>query len=171
MLRKIIFLVIVSYILVLLQSSFLIHFNILGAIPNFILILVFLLNFFEEPNEHWGIFGAVIGGFFLDIFSTSFLGSSIICLIIMSFFIKKFLHILKETPNRYPIIYFLPLFIFSVILYDFLLGLTFYFFTSSSFQFSLGLVTLIKIVYNLVFALFGFCLFKGCKLYEIFKKI
>jgi len=153
--RKILILILIAvfYILTLFQSSFLVHFNISGVVPNLVLILVCLLSFFEKPNQHLGIFGAIIGGFFLDIFSNSFIGISIIVLIIISFFIKKSLHFLKETSERYPIIYFLPLFIFSLIFYDLALVLV------SQFNLSLGF--LIEIIYNSAFAFLGFYIFKG----------
>ncbi len=152
MIKKILLLIAVFYILVLLQSSFLVHFNIFGVVPNLVLILVCLLSFFEKPNEYRGIFGAVIGGFFLDIFSNSFIGISIIILVVISFFIKKSLHLLKETSKRYPIIYFLPLFIFSLIFYSF---------SSSVFQFSFSLSFLVEIIYNSVFAFLCFYICKG----------
>jgi len=153
MIKKTLLLIAVFYILVLLQSSFLVHFNISGTVLNLILILVCLLSFFEKPNEYQGIFGAVIGGFFLDIFSNSFIGISIITLVVISFFIKKSLHLLKETSKRYPIIYFLPLFLFSLIFYDLFLAFTF--------QFNFGLNFLIEIIYNSVFAFLGFYICKG----------
>ena len=55
--KKILILVIVFYILVLFQISFLVHFNIfdgsfLGWSPNLILIAVILLNIFENPQKN-----------------------------------------------------------------------------------------------------------------------
>jgi hypothetical protein len=125
------------------------------------------LSFFGEPKENLGIFGAIFGGFFLDIFSNSFLGLSIGGLLIVSFFIKYSLYILKETPEKYPLRYFLPLLFFSIIFYDLFLNFTFYFLNSLPFQ--LGLSTLIKIVYNLTLGFLFFYFYK--KGYGIFQKI
>jgi len=96
--KKILILVIVFYILVLFQISFLVHFNIfdgsfLGWSPNLILIAVILLNIFENPQKNSGYFTAFIGGFFLDIFSCHFLGINFIgfwisILLAISFSIK-----------------------------------------------------------------------------------
>ena len=169
MVKKILILIIIFYFLALIQTSFLIHFNILGTVPNLILILVCLLSFFEKPKEYWGIFGALLGGFFLDIFSNSFMGLAIISLLIVSFFIKKSLHFLKETPEKHPFHYFLPLLFFSLIFYDLFFGIIFYFLYLNSFQFNLGLTTLIKIFYNLSLGFFGFYFYK--KGYGISQKI
>ena len=173
MIKRILLLIALFYILILLQSSFLVHFNISGTAPNLVLILVCLLSFFEKPKEYWGIFGAITGGFFLDIFLNSFIGISIIVLVFISLFIKESLRLLRETYGKHPIIYFLPLFILSLFFYDLLAALFFYFFNSFVFQFNFGLSFLVKIVYNSIFALLGFYLFKGfsLKFYgKVFKK-
>jgi len=160
MIKKALILIAVFYVSALLQSSFLVHFNIAGVIPNLILILVCLLSFFEKSGRRQGLFGAVLGGFFLDIFSSSFIGISIISLIIVSFFVRKSFGILKETYEKRPIIYFLPLFVISLIFYDLFL------FNYSIFQFNLSFF--VEIIYNSIFALLFFYIFKKCRLYEIF---
>lgn len=163
--RKILLLIALFYILTLLQSSFLVHFDIVGLTPNLVLILVCLLSFFEKPKEYRGIFGAILGGFFLDIFSNSFIGISIIILVFISLFIKKSLHLLRETYEKHPIIYFLPLFILSLFFYDLLAVLFSYFFNSFVFQFSFGLSFLVELIYNSIFAILGFYIYKKCRLY------
>lgn len=160
MIKKILFLIVIFYILTLLQTSFLVHFDIAGLTPNLILILVCLLNFFEKPKEYWGIFGAITGGFFLNIFSNSFIGISIIILVFISLFIKKSFHFLRETYDKHPIIYFLPLFIFSLFFYDLLAALFSYFSNSFVFQFSFDLSFLINIIYNSIFVIPCFYIYK-----------
>lgn len=96
--RKIFLFIIFIYILVLLQTSFFVHFNTLlgrwvGWSPNFILILVVLINLLEKPKGKVGLWLAGIAGFFLDIFSTpslgiNFIGFYILILLLISFFIK-----------------------------------------------------------------------------------
>jgi rod shape-determining protein MreD len=74
MIKKIIFLVFFFYLLALIQTSFLIHFNLSGIVPNFVLITIFFINLFERPEKKLGIVSAFLGGFYLDIFSLSFSG-------------------------------------------------------------------------------------------------
>ena len=92
---KNIFLIFFSfYILFLLQTSFLAHFNIAGMVPNLILISIILINFFEKPSGDSGLFSAVSGGFFLDMFSgaavgpLSFIGFHILIYLLIAIFIK-----------------------------------------------------------------------------------
>ena len=93
--RKILILAILFYILVLLQTSFLVHFNIFGHVPNFILFLVIVLSISETPTPKFGVgagvWGAVFGGFFLDIFSSGPIGFQILIYTAISIFIKLIL--------------------------------------------------------------------------------
>lgn len=86
--RNVILVILVLYILVLLQTSFLVPFNIFGIIPNFIIIAVILINFFEKPEEKIGIVAGFFGGIFLDIFSGNFLGFYTLILSAVAFFVK-----------------------------------------------------------------------------------
>ena len=81
----------VFYFLTLLETSFLLHFSFFGFIPDFILILVILWNLFENSNKFfsWGVFNALIGGFFLDVFSSRFFGFHIILFLVLAILIKK----------------------------------------------------------------------------------
>ena len=79
------------YFLTLIQTSFLIHFKALfGWQAGFglILIAVILINLFESPSKNGGIFSALFGGFFLDIFSENFIGFWILISIAIALFIK-----------------------------------------------------------------------------------
>jgi rod shape-determining protein MreD len=72
--------------LALWQASFFVHFPIFGVTPNLILIAVILLNLFEKPEDYGGLWGSFIAGFFLDVFSGSFIGFyASICLAISLF--------------------------------------------------------------------------------------
>ena len=96
MVRKIISLIIGFYILVFLQTSFLVHFEILGIIPNFILIALILINLLERPERRLGIAAGFLGGLFLDIFSINsgfFFGFYTLISFLISLFIK---YILKK---------------------------------------------------------------------------
>lgn len=88
MFKKILILVILLYFLALLQTSFLVHFRILGRVPNLILILVILWSIFEKPKKYYGITNALIGGFFLDIFSSRPIGFYILILLTLVIFLK-----------------------------------------------------------------------------------
>ena len=166
--RRFLFLIIVFYLLALIQSSFLIHFSLFGVIPNFILILVCLLSFFSfsggNRDEKISLYSAFLGGFLLDIFSSSFLGLSIIVLLIISILIKKSLRVLREQTELYSIIYFILLFITSLIFYDLFLSIAFYWLYSAPLQFNLWII-LTKMIYNLIFALPAFFIFKKYRLY------
>lgn len=148
------------YFFILLQSSFLTHFSIQEVVPNLVLILLCLLVFFENPHKYLGIFPAIFAGFFLDIFAKSFFGVSILSMIIIYFLIKELVRILRDTIQQHSIFYFVPIFISCLILYDFFLVLFSYLIDHSiSLSFD-GYIILIKIFYNLVFAVIGFYLFK-----------
>lgn len=141
------------------QTSFLAHFDIMGATLNIVFILFFLVVFFEDSQKYiQGIFSAITAGFFLDIISSSYFGGAIVLLLIITFIMKHLLSLLKKTKDKHPVVYFVPLFILSLFIFNLPLIIS-----------HLGWVFLIEIFYNLVFALFGFYLFKTLKLYEFEK--
>ncbi len=98
--KKIIILVIFFYFLALLQTSFLVHFSVLGFISNLIFILVIFWNLFEKSEHFLGVFNALIGGFFLDVFSDRIIGFNILILLAIALFIKLVL----RKHVRLPII-------------------------------------------------------------------
>jgi len=65
-------------LLTVLQTSFLPHFELLGSVPN--LILVFIVSWCILKNYKNGLFSAVLGGFLLDLFSSTFFGINMISL-------------------------------------------------------------------------------------------
>lgn len=79
------------YCFVLMQSSFLIHFNIYGFVPNLILISVFVLNLIESPEKKSGLFLAAFGGFLIDVFSNRPVGLNLLIYLVLAFIIKYLL--------------------------------------------------------------------------------
>ena len=98
MLKKLLVLIVFFYILTLLQTSFLVQFNIKGIVPNLVLIAVILINFFGSPQNNLGIFSALAGGFFLDIFSENFIGFYILILVALALFIQLVLKKYVQIP-------------------------------------------------------------------------
>ena len=97
MLKKIAILIIFFYFLLLAQTSFLARFNICGHSLNFVLLSVILISFlaprrFAEKDKwsaRWlGISSALIGGFFLSMFSNYVFGIEILVLALIAGFIK-----------------------------------------------------------------------------------
>lgn len=86
------------YTLVLLQTSFFVHFNISGIILNLVLISVILWNLFEKSKSSFGLFNALIGGFFLDVFSNRIIGFYILILMGLAIFIKLFIKKYVRIP-------------------------------------------------------------------------
>lgn len=102
MIKKVIFLIFFLYLLILFQSSFLIHFRILGIVPNLVLITIIFINFFEAPERKLGIISAFLGGFYLDIFSSGFIwffGFFILISLLLSLFIKFVLKKYVQIPE------------------------------------------------------------------------
>jgi len=117
--KRILASVLFFYVLALIQTSFIFHLGILNVVPNLILISVVLLTFFERADKKTGLAIAGIGGFFLDLFSYSYLGISIILLIILVFLLKKFL---KISAGR-NIIHLVLALVFSIVFYNLFLVL------------------------------------------------
>ena len=151
------------YILSLIQTGFLIHFNIKGGLPNLLLISVFLSIFLENPRKNFSFFGALVGGFFLDIFSNSFLGISIITLLLMTFLLKRVMLILRELN----IFWFLILLFVSMNFYNlfspFINSLIL--FKITSFQIDFTEVFVVEVIYNLILGLIIFYLLRFFKKY------
>lgn len=88
MLKKILFLIIIFYILTLLQTSFIPFFEIKGLTINLVLVLIILINFFEIPEKRIGLWSAFIAGFFLDVWSSMPFGIEILIFVLVAIFIK-----------------------------------------------------------------------------------
>jgi len=88
MIKRVLILSAVFYLLALLQTSFFVHLAIRGIVLNFILISMLLINVFEKPQNNTGILAGFIGGLFLDIFSSHWIGFYALILPASSFLIK-----------------------------------------------------------------------------------
>lgn len=66
---------------------------------NLVLLLVLLLNLFEPSEQKYGIFATLVGGFFLDIFSSGIIGLWVLILLATSLFIKLVLRKYVEIPT------------------------------------------------------------------------
>ncbi len=152
--------VLLFLILAILQVSFLVHFSIIGITPNLVFILFFILIFFSclQGNEyHQGIFYAIIAGIILDVLSSFSFGYSAVSLLLIYLLIKIVIYFLKEIHNEYILFYFIPIFLISFIFYNILMYI-FFNFPYLRFNFTKGI--LIELVYNLIFVLFVFFIYK-----------
>lgn len=100
MIKKVLLALISFYLLALLQTSFLTHFRIWGIVPNFILISVILINILEKPQKNAGIIAGLLGGFFLDIFSSNPIGFYTLILLASAFLIKTIFRKYVWAPIR-----------------------------------------------------------------------
>jgi len=160
------------YFFAILQNSFLIHFNVFGITPNFILIFYFLLLYFSPyggPALGWeNSFYAIIAGFFLDVFLHSYFGVSIISLLITMFLVKKALQLLWNRGDEHTLLYFIPLFAVYLVIYDAFLNIILFFSSPSFVNFNANWTFIITLVYNMAFALLGFYI---CKKFNLFKDL
>ena len=144
-----------------LQASLLFHFNAIAYSLNLIFVLYYLIVFFQEPRKHkYGIFSAIVAGFFLDILSLSYLGTSIVSLLVIAFISKYILFSLKKPKGEYPISYFIPLFILSFFMSYLLTFAIDYFLHPISTAPFIRKTLLMDITYNTIIAVFGFYIFK-----------
>ena len=88
MIKKILISIIIIYFLTLLETSFFVHFNIFRWIPNVILLYVIIFNIIESPKKYGGVYISIVAGFFVDIFSSNFIGYSIIIFLATSLLLK-----------------------------------------------------------------------------------
>ncbi|MEK7665253.1 MAG: hypothetical protein AAB361_03955 [Patescibacteria group bacterium] len=154
MLLKLSVIAILFYFLALIQNSFFVHFNIFGAVPNFIFILFFILIFFsfsEKSYSRKNLFYSFVAGFFLDVFFGFYFGSSFALLLAISFIAKKILNSLKQKKDKYPFIHFAPLFLASLVSYEAVLAVFFG---------NISRIFLVKIIYSFLFAAPGFYFYK-----------
>jgi len=114
--KKELLLILVIYLLVLFQQSFLSHFAIYGMIPNLVLLLVFVLNISGHKS---GLVLSFLAGLILDIYSGMPLGVSALLFLIMAILIKKSLKFFRKSN----ILYLIAMFSFCLIFYSFLLNL------------------------------------------------
>lgn len=103
----------------LLQNNFLAHFGFLKSLPNLVLIFFFVLAYFAPDKNFWQVaFYALSAGFFLDIFSYSYIGPSMLVLLAFGFLAKKIQQSLRSAQNSRPMLYFIPLFVIFFSAYE-----------------------------------------------------
>lgn len=171
---KYIIIALLFYLFALLQNSFFSAFSLMGAGPNLVFLLFFELVFFSGKNWKdfiWdAVFYSIAAGIFLDIFSSSHIGASIILFFAVGFLIKKIQSALNEKEDKYPFVYFLALFLLSFSAYSAAFGMYLYFAGFSGIILDIGLPVLGSLVYNLFFACLTFFVVKkilGRKTYNI----
>lgn len=86
------------YFLTLFQSGFLAHFRLFGVFPNLILILVVVVNLWEEPKNRFGVFVAFFGGLLVDVFSSRPIGFNVLIFLAAVLFIKVILKNYVRIP-------------------------------------------------------------------------
>lgn len=116
--------IILVLLLSILQASFFPHFELLSTIPN--LILVFITSWCVLKNYKYGLLSAVLGGFLLDLFSSTFFGINMISLtitmIVTYLIITNFIDI-NNVYSRIGIITFSTVFNYLfILLLFFILG-------------------------------------------------
>ena len=150
---------IVFFLLALFQNSFLPYFSILGQTPNLVLIAFVLLVFFEKPDQYLqGFFLVILAGFLLDVFLPYIFGISIAVLLMIYFLIKLTSYFFQKSQTTYIVLYFLVIFSLGFILHE---AVFFLFSKILNFPFNIHLSLVIKLIYNLVFATFGFYLYRA----------
>ena len=86
----------IIYLLVLFQASFLAHFW--GI--NIVFIGLIIWNILENEKDKFGIYLAIIGGFFLDVFSTSFIGFNVLILFLIAVVLKLIFNKYVRLPFK-----------------------------------------------------------------------
>lgn len=100
MIKKILMIIVGFYLLTLLQTSFFLHLRLLGVIPNLVLVSVVLINILERPKEKAGLLAGFAGGFFLDVFSSGYIGFYAFIFLVLSFAIKMIFRKYVRVPVR-----------------------------------------------------------------------
>ncbi|MEI7424957.1 MAG: rod shape-determining protein MreD [Candidatus Staskawiczbacteria bacterium] len=163
--QKSFIIVILFYFFALLQHSFFTHFNLFGATPNLVYILFFLLLFTSKigeniSNNYYIVSLSFVAGLFLDIYSYTYIGPSIIILLLISFLFIKAKALLQSRDNSYPFEYFLPLFIISILAYDLSIGCYLRFVEPNKIAMISSFQLVISLIYNSVVASIFFFLNK-----------
>lgn len=99
MVRKFLVISLSLYFLALLQTSFFINFGIFNFLPSLVLILIIAI-ILTSKDAYLGFMGAVLGGFFLDIFSSKILGWHVLILAAAVLFLKVILKKYVRAPAR-----------------------------------------------------------------------
>lgn len=96
---RILFLFALFFFLSVFQASFLPHLRIAGFSLNAVLLLVCILSFAGEESLEASVETGVIGGIFLDMFSSGFFGQWVL----ISIFLALFSHFFIRRYARIPV--------------------------------------------------------------------
>jgi rod shape-determining protein MreD len=159
------------YLFAVLQNSFLVHSNFFSIVPNLVFIFFFLLTYFSAYDRNLKrsyrvIIFAIVAGLFIDIFSSTHLGVSIIILIIVGLAAKKMQFSLLQKKEKYSISQFLSLFLIWLIVYELLFAAYLRFINPMRIPLTFNWATLLELSYNLLWAAIGFYIFKFFKFHE-----
>ncbi|MCX6721047.1 MAG: rod shape-determining protein MreD [Candidatus Staskawiczbacteria bacterium] len=153
--------ILLFYILATLQAGFFAHFNFLGAVPNLVFIFFLLVLFFSVKKSGFSlIIFAAAAGFFLDIFSGTNFGVSVILLALIGFLAKKAQGSFLEEEDKYPLSHFLLIFLSALFIYEVLLMLYLRFLDPAHVKILIDFRFLFEIIYNLIVATAGFYIYK-----------
>lgn len=140
------------------QTSFLPGFNIISPVPNLVFILFFLIIFFEEKKIRiHSFFPELAAGFFLGIPPVSFFVLPVILLSVIHFLKETMDYFLEKTQGKYAIFNFIFLFSVCFVLYNALMGGISLLLI---FQFNFGLHIFQNLIFNVIFAIVGFYIWK-----------
>lgn len=153
---------ILFYLFAVLQNSFFAHFSLFGAVPNLVLIFFISFVFLEQKNSYYPvIFYAICAGLFLDFFSYTYFGVSMILLLALGLLIKKTQTLLQEKrDNKFPLMYFLPLFTVSLLIYDLLFSIFINSFRFEQILLNFNLSYAVEVIHNLLIAFVVFYILK-----------
>jgi rod shape-determining protein MreD len=125
--------VIISFFLALIQTSFFSYPGLLGGNLNLIFLLVIILSFSENKSNR-GLWAGFWGGLFLDFFSAHFFGSALITLSSTAIVAKKISGLMqKSLPAK------ISLFLISFLFYQLISWALILFFSLVTSNFSLQL--------------------------------
>ena len=100
MVKTAIFLFIFLFFLVLAQASFLSHFSFKGISPNLFILTIILICLFSKKRD-LAFASALIGGFYLDIYSfgkTGFFGFYTLTMLGLAFFLRLVIRKYVQFP-------------------------------------------------------------------------
>lgn len=140
----------------LLQVSFLPYLGVAGSSINLVFILFFIVIFFDKNRE--GFFVALIAGFFLDVFLPSYFGISMVVLLLIYLIKEMVVYFLKESREKFSIIYFIIMFSSLLIAYYFLM---YFALLAFGFSFNVNRNIIMSLVINALFAYLGFYIYKN----------
>ena len=153
------------YLFALLQSNFFAHFYLFGAGINLVFILFFLLLFYSSPMapNYRSVLLASFAGFFLDVFSHTHIGPSMLILVVGTLLFRKTQLLLRNREETYPFFYFLPLFVAFLLFYTILLAFYFSFFDQSGIALVSVWNIFWQVIYNTMVASAVFYIYKKIK--------